>query len=315
MLLQIANGSDFSDVTLLTDRALLDGWGVLGAILNGMSPHFDEIHLFMFEKLEKEHGKQILPQILGKIHFHDFVSDPLGWNDGKTKIGTNFWLSDIIKNFGSKNTFIIIDSIHHFLDYFGIQNFCFSLEKIRDVFLSTNNHFSIFSFLHRDLCDVTTLKSLEYVSSCVINLVSEDEICGIGEKPSKLNPKNQNLCKIIHKKKGGKIKQSIESFYINKNSIVTSKPWQPEDRIKDVDLGDSPDSSPDDEEMVRSTFSLKLSKQERDARSKLVMPYTKPAHLKVKMDGDAPPSGGMIYYEPDDADDFDDEDPDDDLDF
>lgn len=315
MLLQIANGSEFADVTLLTDRALLDGWSLFGAILNGISPKFEEIHLFMFEKLEKEHRKQILPQFLGKIHFHDFVSDPLGWNDEKNEMVTNFWISEIVENLGSKTTVIVIDSLSLFLDYFGIQHFCFNIEKIRDAFSSTNKQFSIFSFLHRDLCDVTTVKSSEYVSNCIINLVSEDEVCGPGEKSPKFDPKTQNMCKIIHRKKGGKITESIESFFISKIMIVTSKPWQPENRIKDVDVGDSPDSSPDEEEMVRSTFSLKLSKQEKEARSKLVMPYTKPAHLKVKMDEDTPSSGGMIYYEPDDTDDFDDEDPDDDLDF
>lgn len=315
MLLQIANGLELSDVTLLTDRGLLSGWGLFGAILNGISPKFEEIHLFMFEKLEKEHRKQILPQFVGKIHFHDFASDPLGWNDGKNKIGKKFWISEIIKNLGDKNTVIVIDSLSYFLEYFGIQHFCFNLEKIRDIFSSTNCQFCVFSLLHRDLCDVTTVKCLEYVSNQIINLVSEDEISGIGEKSPKIELKNQNLCKIIHKKKGGKIVETIESFFISKNVIVTSKPWQPVNRIKDVEIGDSSDSSPDEEEMVRSTFSLKLSKQEKEARSKLVMPYTKPAHLKVKMDGDAPPSGGMIYYEPDEADDFDDEDPDDDLDF
>eukprot|EP00730_Choanoeca_flexa_P016923 TRINITY_DN8081_c0_g1_i2.p1 TRINITY_DN8081_c0_g1~~TRINITY_DN8081_c0_g1_i2.p1 ORF type:complete len:210 (+),score=51.76 TRINITY_DN8081_c0_g1_i2:396-1025(+) len=60
------------------------------------------------------------------------------------------------------------------------------------------------------------------------------------------------------------------------------------------------------------TFNLKLNDKEKEARSQAVLPYTKAAEAAYTVD--ANPGGGAIFYEPDDVDDFDDEDPDDDLD-
>ncbi|TRY63342.1 hypothetical protein TCAL_14371 [Tigriopus californicus] len=78
-----------------------------------------------------------------------------------------------------------------------------------------------------------------------------------------------------------------------------------------------------------STFNLKLSDNEREARSRLVLPFWKtgrpesqkaeseePAvRIAPKADEKVPSASSHIYYEPDEVDDWDEEDPDDDLDF
>lgn len=56
------------------------------------------------------------------------------------------------------------------------------------------------------------------------------------------------------------------------------------------------------------SFNLKLSQEEQAARANLTLPYT--FHEKSKDNDDK----GKIFYQPDDVDDFDEEDPDDDLD-
>ena len=53
------------------------------------------------------------------------------------------------------------------------------------------------------------------------------------------------------------------------------------------------------------TFNLRLSEEEKRARSRVILPYLE--HQGGK-------SGPQIFYEADDGDDFDEEDPDDDLD-
>ena len=61
------------------------------------------------------------------------------------------------------------------------------------------------------------------------------------------------------------------------------------------------------------TFNLKLTDDERQARSNLKLPYMhheeKTSEIVVKPMGE-----GKVFYQPDEADDFDDDDPDDDLD-
>ncbi len=67
-----------------------------------------------------------------------------------------------------------------------------------------------------------------------------------------------------------------------------------------------------------SSFSLSLTAEEKGERAKLVLPYVKTRERdddeEVRVNVHKK-SEGKIYYEPDEADDWDEEDPDDDLDF
>lgn len=61
------------------------------------------------------------------------------------------------------------------------------------------------------------------------------------------------------------------------------------------------------------TFNLKLTDNERQARSNLKLPYM--YHEEKKSEVTVNPTGeGKVFYQPDEADDFDEDDPDDDLD-
>ena len=61
------------------------------------------------------------------------------------------------------------------------------------------------------------------------------------------------------------------------------------------------------------TFNLKLTDDEKQARSNLKLPYMfheeKTSEVTINRPGE-----GRVFYQPDEADDFDEEDPDDDLD-
>lgn len=70
------------------------------------------------------------------------------------------------------------------------------------------------------------------------------------------------------------------------------------------------DTQKEDNPLQDLTFNLKLSADERTMRAQTALPYAKTQEEKSRyLRG-----SGMIYYEPDEVDDFDDEDPDDDLD-
>lgn len=72
-----------------------------------------------------------------------------------------------------------------------------------------------------------------------------------------------------------------------------------------------------------TTFNLETTKdKEKKAKDSLVLPFYKDTQVagQVKIQGQAEnksetETAGKIYYEPDSGDDWDDEDPDDDLDF
>ncbi|XP_039266152.2 elongator complex protein 5-like [Styela clava] len=345
MLSEIISGHESSDFTLLTDQVSVQGRDLFYVFMNNFAKKFDVIHVFLFEKLQFEFVDQVFTGTRDKIIIHDFASDPLGWNDlnSPSKVTANF---DFVKTIGdspgSKNVALVIDSFTNLLWHCNVQQITFMFQHFQQNFSKEGGKTSIFGLLHRDLCDSATINCFEYLANNIVDLVTEKEISSISTNDKTSVPKSSNLCKILHKKKHGKVTEFIEIFSIANGLLISSKPWVTEKRIKDVDLsqgGESPISKEDDN-IVSSTFNLSLSKDEKEARSKLVMPYIKKTpHLEVKMDDETrgepalssettrgePASSsettrgvsasGFIYYEPDDADDFDEEDPDDDLDF
>ena len=59
------------------------------------------------------------------------------------------------------------------------------------------------------------------------------------------------------------------------------------------------------------TFNLSLTEREKEDRSKASLPYVKSEEQKAQL---LSKGTGKIFYTPDEADDYDDSDPDDDLD-
>lgn len=63
-----------------------------------------------------------------------------------------------------------------------------------------------------------------------------------------------------------------------------------------------------------TSFKLQLSESERKAREQLVLPFIQPQQLSAQSQVADKRAGGRVFYQPDVNDDWDDEDPDDDLD-
>lgn len=63
------------------------------------------------------------------------------------------------------------------------------------------------------------------------------------------------------------------------------------------------------------TFDLHLSSQERKDRAQVILPYTSAQQGTGLVGMSSQTPSGQIFYQPDELDDFDDSDPDDDLEF
>ena len=79
------------------------------------------------------------------------------------------------------------------------------------------------------------------------------------------------------------------------------------------------DETREEDPTANLTFDLRLSSKEKEDRSKVVLPYTAVRDgvgvaAAAMSTNHAPKGSGQIYYQPDDVDDFDESDPDDDLD-
>ncbi|KAI9261575.1 Elongator complex protein 5 [Phascolomyces articulosus] len=119
------------------------------------------------------------------------------------------------------------------------------------------------------------------------------------------------LAHIEWRKKSGKVQYETNGFYLGSKGLIiveastlTGNTTVTENQVSmDIDNGPQP-QQPDP--TANLSFNLSLTDNQRRAKDNVELPY-------MKIQEQQQPSG-VIYYEPDAGDDFDDEDPDDDLD-
>lgn len=122
-------------------------------------------------------------------------------------------------------------------------------------------------------------------------------------------------CKSILRKASGKL--LVNSIKVKFNDHVGMLLLKDDDTVSDAAKGLVNDIDP----TSNLTFNLRLTDKEKQARADTALPYLlddtrKTAYLeKTNTNVVSHGGGGNVTYMPDEADDFDDEDPDDDLDF
>jgi hypothetical protein len=109
--------------------------------------------------------------------------------------------------------------------------------------------------------------------------------------------------KVKHRKTSGKVLVSTEVVAMDDSYEMTSSPQ--------VTSSLPTPSHPVPDPTQNLTFDLTLSEREREERRKLVLPYHHSAGKKTAL---LQAGSGRVFYTPDEADDYDDSDPDDDLD-
>ncbi|BFZ00509.1 hypothetical protein BsWGS_03548 [Bradybaena similaris] len=143
----------------------------------------------------------------------------------------------------------------------------------------------VVALLHRDVHDENTCRLLEHTAPTVVELTST-----AGAK---------YMCCVRHCRPTGKVFTSREYFCIDDSFHISN--------FGSTASHDSLSQHiPQDDLTTKLPFNLSLTDAEKDARSKVKLPY-------LKDGGDSEPSSGRIFYQPDEVDDFDEEDPDDDL--
>ncbi|KAF7727489.1 Elongator complex protein [Apophysomyces ossiformis] len=120
------------------------------------------------------------------------------------------------------------------------------------------------------------------------------------------------IAKIEWRRKSGKVQYESNGFYLESGSLMVV----PAERLTGLEakkVDDAEETSEEQPDVISNlSFNLSLTDEQRKAKESIVLPYMK-AQRTVEVEKEISNSGN-IYYEPDAADDFDDEDPDDDLD-
>ncbi|CAL4209033.1 unnamed protein product, partial [Meganyctiphanes norvegica] len=208
-------------------------------------------------------------------------SDPCGWDKEENMVHLNRPLYELF-DFKSSNqeNVIIIDRIEDFVNHQSELQLINSLHKLS----KDSNVSQVIIHCSTDVLSESFLSALSYISAAKIML----------------KPTVPCICKVVFRKKSGKLIKAHESFklsdkFVIQNVIVVEKTVPTsQDETSDVDAILA----------AQTTFNLTLTEEQKFAKNKLLLPHQRIVSVH----------GGHIHYTPDDVDDWDEDDPDEDLD-
>ncbi|XP_066992556.1 elongator complex protein 5 isoform X2 [Anabrus simplex] len=280
MLKYLVSGIHQSNAVIIEDSLSYSGSNLWKAFIQQMSISGKHvIHVLYFENPIET----ILNCESSDLLLHDCFSDPRGWINGGNE---DCSLLETVKRVVGRNDgdiIVAIDSLSPLLFSYGFAQ-CY-----RDLHTLVSRPLFPDFLPERE----SSVLRLQHLASTYIQV-----------EPPLRGSLGYPVVRITHKKPGGKVIRKIEQFYFDGEGHVTSSDVQ---HLPDIPVPAVVDSVNSMDELT--TFKLGLHEEEIRARSQLVLPYLK---CGEKAGGEG--GGGQVFYQPDAADDWDEEDPDDDLD-
>ncbi|XP_041635485.1 elongator complex protein 5 [Cheilinus undulatus] len=295
MLTELLQGADTGGVLIIQDSTRCCGRHILKSFINAALNRDEAVHVLGFEVGEEEIKDGLKGPSIERLHFHDAYTDPLGWTDQPAFTAHQFCLeklSHLVKQTTpSKPATLVIDSLSWILRHHRAPAVCKTLHELR----KGGAVRAIIALLHADMHPRGTVGSVCHLATSIITVAP-------GIKG------DEALARITKRSKSGKVTQDEEIFSINEDFtvIVQSKPSHLGPKQTDTEEQEA-------DPTANLTFNLRLSETEREAKEKLALPFVFSKEKKTALLHSGPGSG-RILYEPDANDDYDQEDPDDDLD-
>lgn len=295
MLPELLQGTDAGGFLIIQDSISYSGRHLLKSFINAALNREETVHVLGFEVSEEELKDGLKGSPIQRLHFHNAYTDPLGWIDHPAFTVHQFCseeLTHLIKQTSQhKPATLVIDSLSWILRHHSSPAICKTLQQLK----KGGAVRAIIGLLHTDMHQRGTVGSVCHLASSVVTVAP-------GIKG------DEAVAKTTKRSKSGKVMQDEAIFCIKEDLtvIVQSKPSH---------LG-SKQTDPEEQETdptANLTFNLRLSDTERKAKEKLALPFVFSKEKKTALLHSGPGSG-RILYEPDANDDYDQEDPDDDLD-
>ncbi|XP_051754483.1 elongator complex protein 5 [Ctenopharyngodon idella] len=295
MLLDVLQGAEAGGFTLIQDTVKCSGRGILKCFINAALKRGEDVHVLGFEASETEVCAGLDSSCVQKLHFHKGFPDPLGWmckSSFTVDQLTSQHITKLIKDTQhAKASVLVIDSLSFVLRHHDPVVICQRLQELR----KGGDIKTIIGVLHSDLHLQGVVGIVSHLASTVISLAPA-------------NYEHHAMAMTTRRTKSGKVMQEEEYFSVSEDATlsVRAKPRQPGHVQKEQDVAGADPTS-------NLTFNLRLSEEERKAKEKVALPFVFSQEKKSALLRPTPGSG-RIVYEPDASDDFDEEDPDDDLD-
>ncbi|GLH09157.1 Uncharacterized protein GBIM_14273 [Gryllus bimaculatus] len=243
-----------------------------------------KVHVICFEN-PVEKWTRILNS---NVNIHDCFSDHRGWNNvneendlqgvyqEKGLLGV---VQELLNHGDGKPSVVCIDSLTPVLFRHGLNKCYRDLHALLSIARKDEEKLNqLVAVIHEDAVPERwdTLEQMRHLATTVFQI----------QLASSPNSSGWGLLRVTHRKAGGKIVKQKKN-----QQLEASEEVDPTVAVQNL-----------------TTFKLTLNPQEEEARSQLILPYTRQGRPKGQS------GGGKVFYEPDAADDWDDEDPDDDLD-
>lgn len=295
MLTELLQGSDAGGFLIIQDSANYSGRHLLKSFINAALNREEAVHVLGFEVSEEELKDGLTGSPTERLNFLNAYTDPLSWTDNPAFTVNQFCLKELThlvkQTSHAKQATLVIDSLSWILRHLSAAAVCKTLQQLR----KGGAVRAIIALLHADMHQRGTVGSVCHLATSVITVAP-------GMKA------DEAVAKITKRSKSGKVMQDEEFFSFKEDLtvIVQSRLCQ---------LGPK-QNDPEEQETdptANLTFNLRLSDTERKAKENLALPFVFSKEKKTALLQSGPGSG-RILYEPDANDDFDQEDPDDDLD-
>nr|XP_033781400.1 elongator complex protein 5 [Geotrypetes seraphini] len=287
---------------IIIDDVNCCGRSLLKCSLVAAAHEGDSIHILNFDIPENELRAGLDPEVAMRLVFHDGFRDPLNWNRESVLPTSPFTPQELRVCIGADTSpvTLVLDSLSWILLHNPVPAVCHTFQHFQRHAKNTGlNVKRIISLLHGDLHEPAVVASVCCLASTVVTMMPA---------PS---GGAQAAALVLQRKKSRKIVRVTEYFTVLEHFVLKSLD-QHQPLLKMAgDKEETPAAEADP--AANLTFNLRLSEEERHAKERLLLPY----HLSTEMKSSLLQShagAAKIYYEPDAADDMDEEDPDDDLD-
>uniref|UniRef100_A0A3Q3WGG4 Elongator complex protein 5 n=1 Tax=Mola mola TaxID=94237 RepID=A0A3Q3WGG4_MOLML len=295
MLTEILQGIETGGLLIVQDSASYSGRHLLRSFINAALNREEVVHVLGFEVSEEELKDGLKGSLVQRLHFHNAYTDPLGWTDHPAFTVHQFRVDELIHlvkpTSQAKPAMLVIDSLSWILRHQNPPAVCTTLQQLR----KGGAVRAVIGLLHADMHQRGTVGSLCRLATSVITVEP-------GWKG------DEALAKLTKRSKSGKVTQDEEIFSIQEDLSVIVK-----SRTSQVGPKQTDPEEQETDPTANLTFNLRLSDREREAKEKLALPFVFSKEKKSALLHSGPGSG-RIVYEPDANDDYDQEDPDDDLD-
>ncbi|XP_007521890.1 elongator complex protein 5 [Erinaceus europaeus] len=295
--------SAFGGLVLLRDSVEWEGRSLLKALIKKSALRGDQVHILGCEVSEEEFRGGLDVNINSRLVYHDFFKDPLNWSKTGEDLpgGPLDVLRAICKRTDPGPVTVALDSLSWLQLHVPCTTLCQTLQALSYQYSSPGDNSSeekvcVLGLLHEELhgpAPTGALSSLAHTEVTVSGTVGQAWVAHIlYRRPGQLPACQTQWFSIL------------PDFGLD---FQKGPPLEPQ-----THLGPR---KPEVDPTAHLTFNLHLSKNEKEAKDSLTLPFQFSSEKQQALLHNGPGQAtSQIFYEPDAYDDLDQEDPDDDLD-